>query len=70
MPGKNTNPFIGEAGRLEYADEYRLETIVPQPLLHAVIAAMKQAHPYEEVGYDVFRLENDGPMRGIGRLGN
>ena len=30
---------------------------------------MKQAHPYEEVGYDVFRLENDGPMRGIGRVG-
>lgn len=69
LPGENTNPFIGEAGRLEYADEYRLETIVPQPFLHAVIAAMKQAHPYEEVGYDVFRLENDGPMRGIGRVG-
>lgn len=68
LPGENTNPFIGKAGRLEYADEYRLETIVPQPLLHAVIAAMKQVHPYEEVGYDVFRLENDGPMRGIGRI--
>lgn len=69
LPGENTNPFLGEAGRLEYADEYRLETIVPQPQLPAVIKAMEAVHPYEEVAYDVFRLENGGAVRGIGRIG-
>lgn len=54
---------------MEYADEYRLETIVPQAALAAVIKAMEAAHPYEEVAYDVFRLENGGAKRGIGRVG-
>ena len=69
LPGDNTNPFLGEAGRMEYADEYRLETIVPQAVLTAVVKAMEAAHPYEEVAYDVFRLENSGKQRGIGRVG-
>ena len=69
LPGEGTSPFIGEAGRMEYADEYRLETIVPQAALSAVIKAMEDAHPYEEVAYDVFRLENGGAARGIGRVG-
>ena len=69
LPGENTNPFVGEAGRMEYAEEYRLETVVPQAVLSAVIRAMEEAHPYEEVAYDVFRLENSGEDRGIGRVG-
>ena len=69
LPGEKTDPFLGQAGRMEYADEYRLETIVPQKVLPAVITAMEAAHPYEEVAYDVFRLENGGPKRGIGRIG-
>lgn len=69
LPGAETNPFLGEQGKLEYAQEYRLETIVPQAVLTAVIQAMEQAHPYEEVAYDVFCLENGGAIRGIGRIG-
>ncbi len=69
LPGEGTEPFIGEAGRMEYAEEYRLETIVPQAALSVVIKAMEAAHPYEEVAYDVFRLENGGEDRGIGRVG-
>jgi dinuclear metal center YbgI/SA1388 family protein len=69
LPGEGTSPFIGEAGRMEYAEEYRLETVVPQSVLSAVIKAMEAAHPYEEVAYDVFRMENGGEERGIGRIG-
>ncbi len=69
LPGEGTEPFIGEAGRMEYAEEYRLETIVPQAALSSVIKAMEEVHPYEEVAYDVFRLENGGEDRGIGRVG-
>ena len=69
LPEENTSPFLGQQGRMEYADEYRLETIVPQAALAAVIKAMEAAHPYEEVAYDVFRLENGGVPRGIGRIG-
>lgn len=70
LPGEGTSPFLGEAGKLEYADEYRLETIVPQSALPAVLRAMRESHPYEEVAYDVFRLEQGGAARGIGRVGD
>ena len=66
---EGTNPFLGEQGMLEYAEEYRLETIVPQSMLTKVIQAMEKVHPYEEVAYDVFRLEQGGAARGIGRIG-
>ena len=69
LPGEGTSPFIGEAGRMEYAEEYRVETVVPQSALSAVIKAMEAAHPYEEAAYDVFRMENAGEERGIGRIG-
>ena len=70
FPEENTNPFLGTVGKLEYADEYRLETIVPEKDLQRAINAMLEVHPYEEVAYDVFRLENGGRKHGIGRVGN
>ncbi|MFP5113632.1 Nif3-like dinuclear metal center hexameric protein [Bacillaceae bacterium C204] len=69
LPEDNTNPFIGEAGKLEEVDEVRLETIVPEPVLKKTITAMLKAHPYEEVAYDVYPLENKGEVLGLGRIG-
>ncbi|MCR1897879.1 Nif3-like dinuclear metal center hexameric protein [Irregularibacter muris] len=69
-PLEGTNPFIGNIGKIEYTQEYRLETIVPQSDLSKVIKAMIKAHPYEEVAYDIYPLENQGKVFGIGRIGN
>ncbi|MFP5109187.1 Nif3-like dinuclear metal center hexameric protein [Neobacillus sp. C211] len=69
IPGENTNPFAGEAGRLEEVSEVRIETIIPEPLLKKTITAMIKAHPYEEVAYDVYPLENKGEVLGLGRIG-
>ncbi|PGY13796.1 Nif3-like dinuclear metal center hexameric protein [Bacillus sp. AFS031507] len=69
VPGENTNPFVGETGRLEEVEEVRIETIVPEPLLKKTITAMIKAHPYEEVAYDVYPLENKGEVLGLGRIG-
>lgn len=69
MPGENTDPFIGQAGRLEEVDEVKIETIVPEPLLKKTVTAMIKAHPYEEVAYDVYPLENKGETLGLGRIG-
>ncbi|WP_066064164.1 Nif3-like dinuclear metal center hexameric protein [Neobacillus soli] len=69
LPGENTNPFVGVSGELEEVDEVRLETIVPEPLLKKTITAMIKAHPYEEVAYDVYPLENKGEVLGLGRIG-
>jgi len=69
LPLEGTNPFLGQQGKLEYADEYRLETILPERKARAVVQAMIAAHPYEEVAYDLYPLANPGKPRGHGRIG-
>jgi dinuclear metal center YbgI/SA1388 family protein len=69
LPGDSTNPHIGEQGRLEAVGEIRIETIIPKSLEKQVIAAMIKAHPYEEVAYDLYPLENKGEELGLGRIG-
>ncbi len=68
-PLEGTNPYIGTKGNLEKVSEYRLESIVPRDRLRKVIKAMLEAHPYEEVAYDLFSLENAGKEYGIGVVG-
>lgn len=68
-PSQGTRPFIGEQGRVEEVDEYRLETIVPQHELAKVLQSMFAAHPYEEVAYDLYLLENGGKIYSLGRTG-
>lgn len=67
-PLEGTNPFIGELDKLEVVDEVKIETIVPQRILGGVISSMIKAHPYEEVAYDLYKLENKGNAVGLGRI--
>lgn len=69
LPQDGTQPFIGEVGRLEKVEEVRLETIVPEGIQGKVIKAMLKSHPYEEVAYDLYPLEQKGETFGIGRVG-
>jgi hypothetical protein len=55
-PLKGSKPFIGKKGKVSRIKEARLETIVPKVKLKKVIKAMKKAHPYEEVAYDIYPL--------------
>jgi hypothetical protein len=59
QPEQGANPHIGTIGQLAEVAEERIETICERIHLKAVIAAMKSAHPYEEVAYDVYALENE-----------
>jgi len=68
-PLEGTEPFIGSQGRLEKVAETRFETIVPEEKVSAVLKAMQKAHPYEEVAYDLYLLENEGETAGLGRIG-
>jgi len=57
-PLESSQPFIGRKGTLEIVDEYKLELVVEDEHIKAVVAAMKLAHPYEEPAYDVWQLAN------------
>ncbi len=64
-----SKPFLGKAGSLETVDETRLEMVAPRQRIPDIIAAIKSAHPYEEVAYDVFSLENESGDYGAGAIG-
>ena len=66
-PLDNANPYIGSLGEVELVEEVKIETIVPQNLLQKTIDKMIKAHPYEEVAYDIYKLENKGETVGLGR---
>jgi dinuclear metal center YbgI/SA1388 family protein len=72
-PLAGARPAVGRVGRPEVVLEDRVEVVVPRALRRQVVAAMKAAHPYEEVSYDVLELaEAPGartPLRGHGRIG-
>ena len=51
-----TSPAVGRRGRLESVNELRLEMLCHHNQLREVVAALKTAHPYEEVAYDVYPL--------------
>lgn len=55
-PLAGSNPFIGQQGVVEVLDEYKVELVCDDGQLHAALAALKLAHPYEEPAYDVVPL--------------
>ena len=75
-PGEGTfralngaNPFVGKQGELHTETEMRIETIFPSYFENIIISALKQAHPYEEVAYDIYPLLNTHPRIGAGMIG-
>jgi dinuclear metal center YbgI/SA1388 family protein len=66
LPSERASPVIGERGELNEVEEDRLEIVVPRERLQSVVTALLQAHPYEEVAYDVYPLfgrSGTGPGR-------
>ncbi len=63
-----TNPTLGKRGKFEKVNEVRLETVVTQRDLPAVLKAMIGAHSYEEPAFDIYPLGRK-PVRGMGRVG-
>ncbi len=64
-----TNPYVGERNQLHFEEETRIETIFPKHIQHKVIQALQKSHPYEEVAYDIYPLDNDFTQGGTGMIG-
>lgn len=69
QPENGAKPSIGKLGQLEEVQEEKIETIFPARLEKKVLSAMFKSHPYEEVAYDIYVLENKGETLGLGRIG-
>ena len=66
---ENTKPFIGEKGKIHFENETRFETVMFSHLKNRVVRALIASHPYEEVAYDIYALENENVQVGSGCLG-
>lgn len=55
-PLEGSQPFLGQKGQVERVSEYRVELVCADQLIERALAALRDAHPYEEPAYDVWRL--------------
>jgi hypothetical protein len=56
LGGASTSPDVGQPGREERVAELRLETVYPAERQAEVVAALREAHPYEEPAFDLYVL--------------
>jgi dinuclear metal center YbgI/SA1388 family protein len=56
-PLEGADPFLGEVGKVEETAEWRLECVVPRERLSALLLAVRNVHPYEEIAFDVLPME-------------
>ena len=64
-----TTPYVGEPGKFHKEEETKIETIAPSFKINDVIKSMIAAHPYEEVAYDIYELQNKNQDVGSGVIG-
>ena len=55
---ESSNPTTGKSGTYESVEEEKIEVVVPRVILKDIIDAVKKVHPYEEVAFDVYPLED------------
>lgn len=70
QPLAGANPAIGTVGDVTSVSEVRLEMLTYPAQVDAVVAALRQAHPYEEPAYDLIPLrpETEMPLGRVGEL--
>lgn len=61
-PGKGANPTVGKIGKLEITKEERVELVCERNIATDVIQAVRKAHPYEEVDFDVYPLISENEL--------
>ncbi len=69
-PNTSANPFIGKANEIEEVEETKVEVLVEKAKLSKVLSALKEAHPYEEMVYDIIPITNENTYWGAGIVGD
>ncbi len=56
IPNDEANPYLGERGKLEYANEDKLEVVCDVDKVKNVLVKLREVHPYEEPAIDIIPL--------------
>ena len=70
LPNEEANPYKGVQHILSKEKEWKIEVILPIHAQQKVISALKNAHPYEEVAYEIYSITNQNQDEGAGRIGD
>ena len=68
-PGKTANPVKGEIDARDTSAEVKIEVVFPEWLQNTILTSLKINHPYEEIAFDIFNLQNNYQNIGIGVTG-
>jgi len=68
-PIEGSKPFSGQQNIRENADENMISVIFEGYKQGQILSAMKSAHPYEEVAYQIYNLDNENQHSGLGMYG-
>jgi dinuclear metal center YbgI/SA1388 family protein len=66
---KGADPYVGEIGKQHQEKETKIEIVYPYYLEQQVVKALVENHPYEEVAYDIFTMDNVHYGVGSGIIG-
>jgi hypothetical protein len=69
MAEEGADPYVGEVGKQHQEEETKIEIVFPAYLELQVVNALVTSHPYEEVAYDIFTMENSHLGIGAGVIG-
>ena len=64
------DPYVGAIGERHEEEETKIEIVYPAYLERQVVQALVDSHPYEEVAYDIFTMDNIHYGIGAGVLGS
>jgi dinuclear metal center YbgI/SA1388 family protein len=66
---EGADPYVGQVGERHTESETKIEIVYPFYLETQVVKALIDSHPYEEVAYDIFTMENVHFGIGAGIIG-
>lgn len=70
LPHESAQPHFGKKNKLTKVEEMDLQVVYEAHLEFQIMSALQGAHPYEEIAYELYALENSHPYSGMGAIGN
>lgn len=67
--GDGAKPYVGEQGKRHQEKELKIEVVYPVYIESTLVKALLEAHPYEEVAYDLYSITNSNSRVGAGIIG-
>jgi dinuclear metal center YbgI/SA1388 family protein len=66
---QGADPYVGEIGNRHEENETKIEIVYPFFIEQQIVKALVNNHPYEEVAYDIFTMDNVHYGIGAGVIG-